>query len=77
MKVAWRDSYELYSELRSVYVGPPGRTINGYERLGRTIVGALLTIVYLWLSVAFLATCLGVWAWLAVQAFHGMRALLR
>jgi hypothetical protein len=73
MNIGWRVFYEQdirgnlrrihesYLQVRSVYIGPPGRSINRYERLGRFIVGTLLVIVWLWVGAVCLAMAVGLW----------------
>jgi hypothetical protein len=62
--------HKASSEVRSVYVGPPGRAINGYERLGRIVAGTLLVLFWLWLGLIVA----GFGVALIVQAVSWIRA---
>ena len=47
-----------FAVIRGVFLGPPGREMNGYERLGRTLAGigvtALMLALYAFMIVFFL-----------------------
>jgi hypothetical protein len=75
----WRIFYEqdirrplsaVYAEVRSVYVAPTDRAINGYERLGRIIAGTLLVLAWLGLC----SFVVGAFVGLIVLAFEWIKA---
>ena len=68
---------EIYSLVRSVYVAPPGRAVNGYERVGRIIAATLLGLFCLWCELVAVGFVVGmIWLYWYRFPMYLIRAVI-